>query len=260
MLAIHSLGLSPPSPLRRHATGVPSVDAALAGGIAYGRVHEIHAAEADDLAGAAGFAAIVAGAMAIGEAQDSSRPLLWLRTAKAARAAGMIQGEGWRDLGGSPNNCLFVLTRDAKQLLRATVDALRSGSIGALIAETVGNLPELDLTASRRLSLAAEKSGIALFLLRGDGGANPSAAETRWRVAAAPSRALPAQAPGAPVFDLELLRQRSGPSGMRWQLEWDRDRSIFIDAATAGTLVSAPVRRPSAAAGTNPARFGQRAA
>lgn len=258
MLAIHSLGLTPPAPLRRHAIGVAAVDAALAGGIAYGRVHEIHAAEADDLAGAAGFAAILAGTMAAEEV--SPRPLLWLRTAKAAQAAGMIQGEGWRDLGGVPGQCLFVLTRDAKQLLRATVDALRSGSIGALIAETAGNLPELDLTASRRLSLAAEKSGIALFLLRGDGGASPSAAETRWRVAAAPSRALPAQAPGAPVFDLELLRQRSGPSGMRWQLEWNRDRGIFIDAATAGPLVSAPASRPSATAGTSPVRIGQQAA
>lgn len=258
MPALSSLGFSPPAPVRRHATGVAAVDSALAGGIAYGRVHEIHAAESDDLAGAAGFAAILASAMAAG--QTSPRPLLWLRTLRAAQSAGMIQGEGWRDLGGTPGNCLFVLAHDAKQLLRATVDALRSGSIGALIAETVGNLPELDLTASRRLALAAEKSGITLFLLRGDAAAHPSAAETRWRVAAAPSRALPAQAPGAPVFDLELLRQRSGPSGMRWQLEWNRDRRIFTQAEAVGAVVSVPARRPSAATGPGIVQIGRHAA
>jgi protein ImuA len=78
-------------------------------------------------------------------------------------------------------------------------------------------------------------------------------------VAAAPSRALPANAPGAPVFDIELLRQRSGPCGLHWQLEWDRDRRIFIEA-DAGALVSLPARGSPAAAGAEPVRFGQRAA
>ena len=43
--------------------------------------------------------------------------------------------------------------------------------------------------------------------------AAPSAAETRWSVSAAASREREANAPGAPAFDLELLRWRAGPAG-----------------------------------------------
>jgi protein ImuA len=255
MLAVHHTGLGPKEDVRRHATGVAGFDAALSGGFAFGRVHEFYAAEAGDPAAAA-FAAILAGEMAA-----ETKPLFWLRSHKAARAAGMVQAEGWRDLGGLPHACLFVLAEDAKALLRATVDALRSGSAGGVIAETQGRMPELDLTASRRLSLAAEKSGTPLFLLFGDAQAVPSAAETRWQISSAPSRALAADAPGFPTFDLELLRQRGGQSGLSWRLEWDRDERIFIEAAaTSGALVPAPLRRPAAAAGAGPVRLGQRAA
>jgi protein ImuA len=153
MLAVHHAGLGPKKDVRRHASGAAAMDAALSGGFAFGRVHEFYAGEAGDPATAA-FTAILAGEMA-GAKAAGAKPLFWLRTAKAARAAGMVQAEGWRDLGGSPHACLFVLAEDAKALLRATVDCLRSGSAGGVIAETQGRMPELDLTASRRLSLAA---------------------------------------------------------------------------------------------------------
>ncbi len=263
MLAVHHLGLRPLEPVRRHAIAVARFDTALSGGFAFGRVHEFYAGEAGDPAAAA-FAAILASAMASEtgscETGSAAKPLFWLRTAKAARAAGMVQAEGWRDLGGAPDACIFVLAEDAKALLRATVDVLRSGNAGAVIAETQGQMPELDLTASRRLALATEKTGVPLFLLFGGAEPIPSAAETRWRIASAPSRALAGNAPGFPAFDIELLRQRSGPSGLRWQLEWNRDRAIFVEAATTGTLVPAPLRRPAAAAGTGPVRLSQRAA
>ncbi len=251
MLAAHQFGLKPPTAVPRHATGVETLDAVLSGGFAHGRLHEIYAAETDDLAGATGFGAIIAAGMA-----TETKPPIWLRTKCVGR---IIQGEGWAALGGTPGNCLFLLTDDAKALLRAAVDALRSNALGAVIAEVPGRMAELDLTASRRLALAAEKSGTALFLLRSGAEPVPSAAETRWRVAAAPSRALPANAPGAPVFAIELLRQRSGPSGLSWQLEWNRDRRIFTEAAS-GDLVSVPRRGSPAAAGAGPVPFGQRAA
>lgn len=244
--------------LRRWVSGIASLDAALAGGLAYGRVHEFYAGEGDDAPAAAGFALALLTAMA-GDAAGDGRAALWLRSRRAVRQAGVVQANGWVELGGRPEDCLFAMIADAKELLKAAVDGLRSGALGAVIVETQGNLPELDLTASRRLALAAEKSGATLFLLRSGAEPVPSAAETRWRVAAAPSHALPANAPGAPVFAIELLRQRSGPSGLSWQLEWNRDRRIFTEAAS-GDLVSVPRRGSPAAAGAGPVRFRQRAA
>src|SRR3546814_11674827 len=93
-------------------------------------------------------------------------------------------------------------------------------------------MSELDLTASRRLALAAEKSGTTLLLLRTGADPVPSAAQTRWSVASAPSRAFAANAPGTPTFDITLLRQRSGPSGTSWRLEWNRYQRISIGKAT----------------------------
>jgi protein ImuA len=115
-------------------------------------------------------------------------------------------------------------------------------------------MPELDLTASRRLSLAAEKSGVPLLLLRMNAEPVPSAAETRWRVAAAPSHALPGNAPGMPCFDVELLRCRSRPAGQSWRLEWDRDRKLFRDAALPGAVVPVPLRQQVAETGAEPLR------
>lgn len=235
------------APHPRWKTGVAALDHAIGGGFAFGRVHEIFAACAEDASAGAGF--ILALAITGAEPQ---KPIIWLRNQAAARAMGMIYAAGCAELGGTPETCLFVLAQDAKTLLRAGVDALRCGGLGAVVIESWGRMPELDLTASRRLSLAAEKSGVPLLLLRIDTQPVPSAAETRWQVAAAPSHGLPGNAPGPPCFDVELLRCRSRPGGQSWRLEWDRDRKTFRDAAVPGAVVPVPLRRSAADAGAEP--------
>lgn len=211
--------------------------------LARGRVHEVYAGN-DDAAGAAGFAAALAVILA-----SPGQTVLWLRTRRAARLGGLLQGNGWAELGGFPGHALMGELPDAMALLRAAVDALRCPAVGAVIVEGWGAMRELDLTASRRLALAAEKSGVPLLLLRIEATPVPSAAQTRWQVASAPSRALPANAPGLPTFDVTLLRQRGGPCGMAWRLEWDRDRRSFQEAPLSGAVVSLPVDRPAAAGG-----------
>lgn len=222
----------------------------LAGGLTRGRLHEVYAADPDDGAGAGGFAALLAARVI-----SRDRPLIWLRERRAAQAGGIIQAGGLVELcGGPPQDCLFVLAGDNQVLLRASLDAARCGGFGAVLIEGQGRMPELDLTASRRLSLAAEKSGTTLLLLRIGAEPVPSAAETRWSAVSAPSVALAANAPGAPAFDITLLRQRSGPSGMCWRLEWDRDRSMFQDAAVSGAVVPVLLRRQAADPGTGSLR------
>src|SRR3546814_8123632 len=74
----------------------------------------------------------------------------------------------------------------------------------------------------------------------------PSAADTRWQVRAAPSQALEANAPGHAALEIELLRRRAGPAGMRWRVEWNRDECIFREPALSGAVVSLPFGRPAA--------------
>ena len=222
----------------RWASGLDTLDAVLAGGLALGRVHEVFAAESEDAGSAAGFTMAVVTGMA------GNRTLLWLRSCRAAGLGGVLQANGWAELGGAPGQALFGILPDTKALLKAAVHALRCAALGAVVIESRGAMPELDLTASRRLALAAEASGVPLFLLRIDAVPVSSAASTRWKIAAAPSQALPGNAPGHPTFDLELLRQKSGPSGLHWRLEWDCDQRIFREAALSGAVVSVPVGRP----------------
>ena len=227
---------------RRVATGHEALDAALGGGLAHGRVHELFAAEADDGPSATGFAAMLA-LRTVGR----QAPIFWLRTDEAEQRGGCIHGPGLIDLGGDPDALVLGQAPDGKALLRVAADAARCLGLGVLIVEIHGKCPELDLTAGRRLALATEQSGATLLLLRIEAEPVPSAADTRWSVSSAPSQALEANAPGAPTFDIELLRRRSGPAGMRWRLEWNRDRLEFSEPALPGAMVPLPPRRSIAA-------------
>ena len=250
------------SALRRHVAGITlqhtrssalfetghgPLDVALGGGLACGRLHELFAASADDAASAAGFAAMLAL-----RAMPPGRALLWLRTDSAERRSGHFHAHGLAELGGDPDAVLLGLAPDDVALLRCAADAARCAGLGVVVAECWGRPRALDLTASRRLALAAEKSGVTLLLLRIDAEATPSAADTRWRVAAAPSQALEANAPGPAALEVELLRRRAGPAGLRWRVEWDRDQRIFRrirEPALSGAVVSLPSNRPVADSG-----------
>lgn len=79
-------------------------------------------------------------------------------------------------------------------MLASMEEALSFGGLGAVVAELV----RLPMTASRRLQLAAEKTGTMGLVVRcwrrqteaSDFG-QPSAATTRWRVSVVPSEELP---------------------------------------------------------------------
>jgi protein ImuA len=224
----------------RFATGCAPVDTALGGGLARARLHEIYAADRDDAGSAAGFALLLGHV-----ARPAGADLLWLRTAAAQRAA-PLYAPGLAELGVDPAGVVLGVVPDDVALLQCAADGARCAALGALVIEAWGAAPRIDLTASRRLALACEASGVTALLLRVGAAVVPSAAETRWQVAAAASAALPANAPGGSAFAVELLRRRAGPAGQRWQLEWDRDRNAFDDATRFGqqTRFGEPDRAP----------------
>lgn len=216
-------------------TGATCVDASIGGGLTRGRLHEVYAAQSDDAASASGFAVMLAK-----RAEMLGKPLLWARQSKDRRD-GRIHAPGWAEMGLDPGQCLFVEASDPLMLLRVGVDAARCNGMGMVVIEACGAFREIDLTVSRRMQLAAEKAGVTILLLRVGTAAQSSAAETRWSVSSAPSRPLDAGAPGAPTFDVELLRQRAGPSGMKWRLEWNYEQSAFFESALSRPLVSVSV-------------------
>jgi protein ImuA len=221
-------GAPVPAPL-----GAPSLDRSLGGGLSRGRLHELFAAEPADAGAATGFAAMLA-LLTL----PAGAPLLWLRQEEAERGSGRLHPPGLAEIGLDPARLVLVVLPDPLTLLRAAADVVRCAEVGVAVIEPWRNPRALDLTASRRLAVAAEASGVTALMLRAEAEPGPSAAQTRWSVAAAASTMLEAQAPGAPAFDLELLRQRGGPAGQRWRLEWDRDQTRFRETALPGALLS----------------------
>lgn len=222
------------------ALGSVALDAQLGGGLPRGRLHELFAAEPDDRAALAGAALMVA--MRAGEG-----PLLWLRQDGGVRAGGCLYGPGLADLGLDPARLIEIVAPDEAALLRAAGDAVRCPQVGALLIEPWKAARGFDLTVSRRLAVAAEKSGVTVLLLRAEAEPAPSAAYSRWRVRGIASTALEAGAPGHPAIEVELLRHRGGLAGLRARLEWNRDEHVFRDAALSGAVLPLPPGRPTGA-------------
>ncbi|MGP7795773.1 hypothetical protein [Sphingomonas sp. CLY1604] len=219
------------------------VDGWLMQGLATAQLHEIYALDAEDGASGAGFG--IANALAAG-----ALPLLWLRTEACERAQGRLHATGLIELGLPADALVLGIVADEAALLRAAADAARCAGLGCVLVESVGRAPGLDLTATRRLMLAAEASGVTVLSLRVGAEPTVSAAATRWAVAAATSTALDqgigGEAPGLPAYDVECLRRRGGPAGGRWRVEWDRNAKSFRGAPLSGAGLSLAADRPAA--------------
>ncbi|MXO65212.1 ImuA family protein [Altericroceibacterium endophyticum] len=212
--------------------GVADADEWLKGGLRRNALHEFHAGDTGDEA------TVMAFALLLGTQADRERPVLWLRAGR--RQKRLPYGPGLRELGLSPDRVILLQLPDLQGQLRAAADSVRHGGASAIILEMPGRAPLFNLTASRRLTLAAERSGTMVLLARSQAPLMPSSAETRWQMASAPSSPLPAQAPGGPVFDLTLLRQKGGREGLHLQLEWDREKAAFQAPLSGGHAALLP--------------------
>ena len=226
-------------------TGHQAIDRALGGGVMRGRMHEVLAGQ-DDAGSGSGFAALLVRLV--------GAEALWLAEEKAWRGVGGLCPSGLGAIGLDPAQLIIGVLPDAVAVLRAAVDGLRCPALGTVVIGLAGDPPALDLTASRRLALAAQAHGVTAVLVRLGGKAAPSAAQTRWRVSAAPSRPLMADAPGHPAWDLELLRQRGRPDGGRWRVEWNREQGRLCawqegaEATFPGAVAAISGDRPDSAA------------
>lgn len=281
--ALAGSGLPPaPGGDRRFTLGLDTVDARLGGGLAMAALHEFYAQGEGDAASVAAFALLLA--LRCGR----PGPLLWLREDRAARQD-RPYGLGLADLGLDPARLVLVQAPDTLTLLRAGAEAVACAALAAVILEPFGGrsggrsggAAAFDLTASRRFMLAAARSGVLTLALR-SGDPVPSAAQSRWQVAGAPSEGLGANAPfshqgadapfpsqgadaafshkgadapGPPVFAVTLLRHRSGIGGFATLLEWDRDSAIFTAPRSGPAPAAVPLRAAAA-----PARGRRRAA
>ncbi len=213
--------------------GVDSLDHRIGGGLVKHALHEVFAATAEDASAATSFALMTA----IRACPDGG-PLLWVRELRCSRHCGQLHAPGLSELGLDPAGLILVEAPDTLAALRAGADIVKCGQVGAVVIEPWGKAPSLDLTASRRLSMAAATSGVLTLIVRVEAVPMPSSAQTRWQVASAPSSPLPAGAPGQPAFDITLLRHRGGVAGFETRVEWNRDTRSF--APLPGSVPAVP--------------------
>ncbi len=213
--------------------GVAAIDSVLPrGGLGRAGLHEVTGEEAAALAFCAHLAARRAGAVGL---------VLWVGSNTG------LYGPGLAALGLPPERLLLVRARGNDEILWVLEEALKCRALAAV----VGEVRRLDLTASRRLQLAAEAGGACGLLWRPSAdGLAASVAQTRWHVASAPSGSSGrADAVGgrrlveSPRLAVRLSRCRGGATG-EWILEWrDGDeRNEGAGSAAAGAFhLAAPL-------------------
>jgi len=198
-----------------HPFGHTDIDAAIpGGGLMLGALHEI-AGSGPDVEHGAAAALLVAGCLA-----RLPGTVLWVLERSDLFAPGLAA------VGLHPSRVLYAEAGKAATVLLVMEEGLREPGLAGVVGEVTGRLT---LTASRRLQLAAERSGITAFAIRRprrhDDPAllEPCAAVTRWRVASLPSAPPVPEAPDVPGlararWQLELVRCRGGDAAS-WIVE-----------------------------------------
>lgn len=206
-----------PKPLRARSA-LPHWRPGLGGGALHGEIF----ASAHEASGVA-----LALALALDAAASvDERCWLWVQDKAALRRGGRPYQPGLpRSLR---HRLIHVAAQSPEDALFALEEGLRCRDLAFVVGEIAGNPKALNFTAARRLSLAVERHGTPLWLVRLDAAPDLSSARQRWQAAAAPSlppRWNPA-APGAPAWQAELFRARAHPPG-KWILS---DEGKYLSA------------------------------
>lgn len=177
-------------------------------------VHELVECKHGDFAALTGFACA-----ALSTAPPKS--VLWVGQEGYAREHGGLRQDALSRLWPYQAACLHVATRKVEEALWAVEEGIVSGAVNLVVAELSG----ADFTASRRLTLAAKRTGVPLVLLLPHTHEGTTSAEARWSVrprASGPNRYDP-HAPGLTRWQVVLERSRAAPekAGTVYNLEFD---------------------------------------
>ena len=174
-------------------------------------------------------------AWALSTLGQDDKPLLWVTSQALLREQGLPYGPGLLNIGQYPERFIIARTKTHEDGLWALEEAIKSGAFGAVI----GELSDIDLTSSRRLSLAVQHHQAQCLLLMRSATQPQSVAYSRWRVDAALSEPANEEAawPGKARLTAHLHKHRGGELPRETLLEWH-------DAHHRFHMVSPLVREP----------------
>jgi protein ImuA len=179
-----------------------------------GAIHEFICGGAEDAAATSGFMTGLLSSLMRGEGTS-----IWISSSRTLFPPAL------KSFGISPANIIFVDLQKEKDVLWAMEEALKCGALSAV----VGEMKQLNFTASRRLQLVVEQSQVTGFIIRRDAqNLNTTACVTRWKITPLPSESddnLPGI--GYPRWNVQLLKVRNGKPGS-WQIEWVDGKFRFV--------------------------------
>jgi len=177
-----------------------------------GAIHEFHCTIPEDAAATTGFiAGLLSGLMHNGSI------VLWIHTS-------LIFPSALSSFGIQPDRIIFINPAKDKDVLYIMEQALKCSDLAAV----VGEVRQLDFTASRRLQLAVEQSCVTGFIIcRNAAKAGITASVARWRITSLPG-IITDDSPGIghPRWKAELLKIRNGKPGA-WEIHWFNGRFCF---------------------------------
>ncbi len=164
-------------------------------------LHEIIAASFGDMPAATGFALTIS--------QIKAGVAVWVNQTMSDMNYGRVSPSGLTQLRPSAPPMLIARTRRLKNALWAIEEAVQSRTVSLV----VGEIPDLDFTASRRLALASQRCGVPILLLMPHTRQGSTAAAARWRISTQPScqNRYDPKAPGSIRWQAVLERARQMP-------------------------------------------------
>ncbi|WP_139312711.1 ImuA family protein [Acuticoccus yangtzensis] len=153
----------------------------------------------------------------------SKGPILWVSQSKVHPETGYFSPEGLIDIGIDPERLWFVEAGRARDVLWSLEQSLSSGAIPCVVGEIADSGP-VNMTASRRLSLRAQKMGCAVHIMVLGNSVGATCALTRWVVLPVPSTPTKRN---WPRWRLELKKNKTGSIGV-YNVSYDPLTHSFV--------------------------------
>lgn len=179
-----------------------------------GAIHEFLSNSQEALAATNGFVSAL-----LFRLTQNKGPCLWISPER------LVFPPGLKNFGMEPHKIIFITIRKEKEQLWAMEEALKCNSVAAV----VGQVKNIDFTASRRFQLSVEQSNVTGFIVRHQlRTVNTIAAVARWKITPLHS-ILEDDMPGVgyPAWNVELQKVRNGKPG-NWQVQWLHNRLQMI--------------------------------
>jgi len=192
----------------------PIKDAFPDGTFPLGAVHEFLSNRIENSASTSGF---ISGLLA--SLMGNTGSTLWISSSRTLFPPAL------KSFGLEPDRFIFIDLQKEKDVIWAMDEALKCGALSAV----VGEIREIDFTASRRLQLAVEQSQVTGFILRNHyRKLNTTACVSRWKITPLSSESVD-DLPGIgfPTWRVELLRMRNGKAGV-WDIQWANGRFVPV--------------------------------